>query len=327
MILKANVDTQKIGGQLDYLTMHSAAQYVFQKLMTIPYLNKNMFLFKAEDGPFKYLHGANWDHDKAFNNLLNDTTYLTPIIKLRNNERTFVENNQIIKQQLYKQFFDKNIEINTIPKIIHQIAMADKTKWPKEWFDCQETWKKQFPDFEYKMWKDDELGKLIETDYPWFLETFNKYPKKIQRIDIVRCFILDKYGGIYADMDFMCIKNFYNNLPKNKVSISESPSSMEYLMNSLMCSPKKHPFWMKAINKSKNRMENEKNNIKNKSYLESVLYTTGPQLISHTYDENKDDVNVLPLNEYNPYKNSPDFNDDSKLYTKHFCTAMWLVQN
>jgi hypothetical protein len=110
MILQANVDTQKIGEQLDYLTMHSAAQYVFQKLMTITYLNKNIFLFKAEDGPFKYLHGANWYHDKAFNNLLNDKTYLTPIIKLRNNERTFLENNQIIKQQLYKQFFD----INTI---------------------------------------------------------------------------------------------------------------------------------------------------------------------------------------------------------------------
>lgn len=175
------------------------------------------------------------------------------------------------------------------------------------------------------MWTDEDNLKLIENDYPWFLETFNKYPKNIHRVDIVRYFILDKYGGIYADMDYMCIKNFYNNLPKNKVSISESPYKQnEFLMNSLMCSPKKHSFWMKAINKSKQRMENEQNTIANKSFLEAVLYSTGPQLISHTYDENKVDVNVLPANEYNPHRHDQNFNDDSKLYTKHFNTAHWL---
>jgi hypothetical protein len=57
-------------------------------------------------------------------------------------------------------------------------------------------------------------------------------------------------------MDYMCIKNFYDKLPQDKVSISESPyKNNKYLQNALMCSPRKHPFWMKVINTSTKRLE------------------------------------------------------------------------
>lgn len=206
----------------------------------------------------------------------------------------------------------------SIPKIIHQTAPADKSKWHKEWAQCQESWKRQFPDFEYKMWTDEDNLKLIETDYPWFLDTYKKYSKNIMRFDIIRYFILDKYGGIYADMDYMCIKNFYDKLNPGKVSISESPYTFnEYLQNALMCSPKGHSFWMKVITKSKARMDKNDN-------TEHVLYISGPQLVSHTYEENKNDVDVLPIKEYNPDKNSKEFNEHDKIYTKHFGTATWV---
>ena len=55
--------------------------------------------------------------------------------------------------------------------------------------------------------------------------------------------ILYKYGGIYADMDYMCFKNFYNILPKNKISISESPyKENEEIQNALMISPPNNSF-------------------------------------------------------------------------------------
>ena len=158
---------------------------------------------------------------------------------------------------------------------------------------------------------------LIKTDYPWFLDTYNQYENKINRIDIVRYFILDKYGGIYADMDYICIKNFYNELPTNKVSISESPyKENEIIQNALMCSPKKHSFWMKVITEGKKRWDNNDNR-------NSVLYIAGPQLVSKVYEDNKDDVNVLPFDKYNPKKNTDEFNNDDNLFTKHFFTNTW----
>jgi mannosyltransferase OCH1-like enzyme len=115
--------------------------------------------------------------------------------------------------------------INNIPKIIHQTAPRDKSKWKEEWHSCQQTWKDLFPESEYKhvMWNDDDLENLISNDFPWYYDIYKSYKKNIQRIDIARYFILYKYGGIYADMDYMCMKNFYDTLPSNKVSISESP--------------------------------------------------------------------------------------------------------
>jgi len=223
-----------------------------------------------------------------------------------------------LKNKNSELFINNDNIFTEIPKIIHQTAPSDKSKWHNDWYSCQESWKTHFPDFEYKMWTDEDNLKLIETDYPWFLETYNKYTININRIDIVRYFILYKYGGIYADMDYMCIKNFYNNLPKNKISISESPFKFnEKLQNALMCSPINHPFWMKLIYKSTERLYKNDN-------IGSVLYIAGPQLISDTYDENKDDINILPFDLYNPDPKTEDYNNNDKLFTKHLGTQTWV---
>jgi mannosyltransferase OCH1-like enzyme len=203
---------------------------------------------------------------------------------------------------------------NDIPKIIHQTAPADKTKWNDIWFKCQESWKKHFPDFEYKMWTDEDLDQLIKNDFLWFYEIYEKYDKNIKRIDIARYFILHKYGGIYADMDYICFKNFYDLLPKDKVSIAISrfPEN-EYMQNALMISPKEHPFWMNVIKKATERYNTNYNNG-------FVLDATGPRLIDSTYEENKDYVNPLPVKLYNaPMK---DIGNDEN-YASHYSTLSW----
>ena len=101
-----------------------------------------------------------------------------------------------------------------IPKIIHQTAPADKSTHPLTWTKCHESWKREFPESTYKhiMWTDEDLDILIKNDFPWFYSYYINYPKNIERIDIARYFILYKHGGIYADMDFYCNKNFFNNV-------------------------------------------------------------------------------------------------------------------
>lgn len=38
---------------------------------------------------------------------------------------------------------------------------------------------------------------LIAEKFPWFLDTWFKYPYNIQRADVLRYFVLYEYGGIY----------------------------------------------------------------------------------------------------------------------------------
>ncbi len=209
----------------------------------------------------------------------------------------------------------KTIEAFTqgIPKIIHQSAPADKSKWPEIWSKCQKKWKELFPapKYEYKMWTDEDLDDLMKNDFPEYYDMYKGYDQNIKRFDIARYFILHKYGGIYADMDYICFKNFYDLMPSDKVSISESPyKHNEHLQNALMISPKKHPFWMKVIEKATSRA----------GPGVTVLEATGPVLVSDTYEENKDDVNVLPIDLYNPDKHAP---ENEKYITRHYGTAVW----
>ena len=99
-----------------------------------------------------------------------------------------------------------------IPKIIHQSAPADKSKWPEIWAKCQKKWKELFPapKYEYKMWTDEDLDALMKNDFPEYYDMYKGYDQNIKRFDIARYFILHKYGGIYADMDYICFKNFYD---------------------------------------------------------------------------------------------------------------------
>ena len=219
----------------------------------------------------------------------------------------------------YYKNFSSNIPSN-IPKIIHQTAPSDKNKWHPIWHTCQESWLTHFksPEYEYRMWSDEDLDNLIKTDFNYFYDIYKSYSKNINRIDIARYFILYKYGGIYADMDYKCFNNFYNIIPSDKISISESPYKYnEHLQNALMISPKNHPFWIKVINEAIPRSKDETKN-------EDILYQTGPVLISDVYFKNKDMVNVLPKELWNPHKNDT---NETNIITKHYGSVVWFNNN
>lgn len=44
----------------------------------------------------------------------------------------------------------------------------------------------------------------LQEHYPWFLPTYLSYPYNIQRVDVLRYFILLHHGGLYLDLDVGC---------------------------------------------------------------------------------------------------------------------------
>ena len=134
-----------------------------------------------------------------------------------------------------------------IPKIIHQTAPSNKKKWHPIWESCQNSWKTCFPspEYTYMFWDDDDLANLINTDFPSHAKLYEDFGKDvILKVDFARYAILYKYGGIYADMDFMCKKNFYSKLEEDTISIVESPAPREVVQNSLMASNVGNKLWL-----------------------------------------------------------------------------------
>lgn len=219
---------------------------------------------------------------------------------------------------------------DSVPKIIHQTAPANTDKWHPIWKICQKSWRDKFPDYEYRMWTDEDLDDLIRIKYPWFYPTFSSYDKKIKKIDAARYFIMFEHGGVYADMDFECINNFSHLIPNGKVSIAESPAKNdgrgETHQNALMISPPGHPFWITVFN------ELERNKNQN-----DVLYATGPQIIINSINNSEPEmVNSLPCEKFAPVYTSEfkpiwqtgknwliKTHDEKDVFTKHHGTAVW----
>lgn len=97
--------------------------------------------------------------------------------------------------------------MHVIPKKIFQ-TWKEKTisnnvllKWQKSWINFN-------PTFEYTLWDDNDNRNFVQTKFPELLEHFDAYTKTICRADAIRYMYLYEYGGIYADLDFECIKSF-----------------------------------------------------------------------------------------------------------------------
>lgn len=260
---------------------------------------------------------------------------LSSIFEFNNFDGLFINKYQDIKQVNKYKFcplFNTIKQGENIPKILHQIAPKDKSKWHPLWESCQQTWLLNYPspEYEYKLWSDEEdIENLIKNDFPFFYDIFMNYPKKIQRIDMAKYFILIKYGGIYADMDYYCYKNFYNLVEQNKASIPNSPFlDAEILQNSLIITPVNYPFFYSVIDEAIRRSFNVSITESTKPWIitEIISESVGPKLVSDVYERLKNSLNPLDKELYNPILCSR-FDDEkyneNTCYCKHYGTGWW----
>ena len=216
---------------------------------------------------------------------------------------------------ILSQFGIKN---NMIPKIIHQIAPEDKNLWHPIWFKCHDSWKEHYPEPEYThiMWNDEDIDILIREEFQEYLNLYNSFSFHIIKLDFIRYCILYKYGGIYADMDMFCYKNFYNELKGDGYLIGSAYDD-ELVQNSLMISTVKNTFFKQCINEIYNKYKPFDNS---EIWTNHVVKTSGPRFLSGLYlSFGKNSIGILPHEEYN--------NDlryyTSNLKTRHMMTGRW----
>ncbi len=225
-----------------------------------------------------------------------------------------------------------------IPKIIHQTGPTNKDNWHPLWFKCQESWLQQFPDYDYRFWNDKEIDQLVKEKYPQYWEMYQNFPVHIMKIDFVRFCFMDTFGGIYADLDYYCYKNFSDQLTQNSYVV-ENPFGNDPIENSLMCSEPNSLFFKKCLEKTKQRFDEVKKRDKDKLDLVSVIstneqygkllrpylvfYISGTNLLSSVYRENKNLVSTLSGYQFN----NLDYSYDKCYYTKHVHTGTWGKEN
>lgn len=218
----------------------------------------------------------------------------------------------------------------TIPKIIHHIAPVDQSKWHPIWQRCYPSWKKHFPDFEYKMWTDEhDIDGLVKEHFPEYWPIYQQFPLHIMKIDFARFCILYKYGGIYTDMDIFCYQNFYDEL-NNDVHLLPAPYGKQstngdnLIENALMISPAGHEFFRRCMDESIRVFTSQIRKIDIKFPLNTfqqllVCNLAGPVLVSNVYSQFNSGVKILDPVTYNNHGLSY----DHSFKTKHLLTGIW----
>lgn len=220
---------------------------------------------------------------------------------------------------------------NNIPKIIHQIAPADEGKWHPFWKKCQQSWKNNFSDYKYVLWNDKEdIDTFVKKNYPRFWNLYNAFPVQIMKIDFVRMCFLHKYGGIYADMDVFCYKNFDTYLTKDIYfleNLTEEYTSAKY-ENSMMASIPNHQFLNELMKYTqacfiyyRNQFVKEGNNWRTPSNDAIINNTTGSGMISEAVKSLNQffDIGVFKCSLFN---NRPSSYSENFI-TKHIHTSIW----
>lgn len=140
--------------------------------------------------------------------------------------------------------FDTNsVVTNNIPKIIHLIWVGEND--PPSYFNLHfRKWKELMPDWELRVWRNEDITlQHFPEDIIQLLKTVKK---GAQQADIMRYFIMEKYGGVYLDSDITPHKTLESliQIPDAKVILCHDLElTWQYISIGFFAAEPNHPLF------------------------------------------------------------------------------------
>ena len=191
-----------------------------------------------------------------------------------------------------------------IPRIIHQMWKTSDV--PAAWKPLAESWKRHHPDWEYRLWTDEDCRHLVVERYPSLLPVYDAFSYNIQRADAARYLILHAMGGVYADLDIECLKPLTALLEGHAFVAALEPARHEKNLgeknvacNAFMASVPGHRL-LSAVADNLLKIHPEI------TFHREVLTTTGPLMLARVIRElgADADVTLLPSFSVHPIANN-----------------------
>jgi len=233
----------------------------------------------------------------------------------------------ILANNLYNSFLiHKDVQTQLrIPKKIHQIWLGP-SPLPESFNRLQKTIQDLHSDWEYILWKDEDIVALNLVNKNMY-DASNNYG---QRSDIARYEILYRFGGIYLDVDFECIKSFDDLCYLNFFAGCDYGPRFTVFNGLIGCSPGNLVMLecIKALDIHKRYMKSDLNNIQ---------ATTGPYYLTRCFLKTVDKAGecvILPPQYFYPFpphyckmRNGAKFVQEcisSKSYCVHYWQSSWM---
>ena len=195
----------------------------------------------------------------------------------------------------YTEEINQNKDIKAkIPKKIHQIWLGKK-KLPAKYKIWINSWKRFNKEWEYKLWDEENIKELKVQDFDIYSRDINPG----YRSDIIRYIILKKFGGVYIDTDFECLRKIPNNLLHYNFVSCTIFGNKPSIANGMMMSSPNHIL-----------INNILNSINTEQYvndIQEILKNSGPDKLTNEYfllaKFIEKDTLILPSNYFYPFTN------------------------
>ena len=132
-----------------------------------------------------------------------------------------------------------------IPRIFHQIWVGPDP-FPDEYSRYQETWRTHNPGWELRLWTEDDIPQQLRRP-----EAAERLRVPAERANILRLELLWRYGGVYVDTDFQCLRSIEPLIEDSELFISLAKP--ERVNNALMGSVAGHPLLDEALDRIRPR--------------------------------------------------------------------------
>ena len=213
--------------------------------------------------------------------------------------------------------------METIPKILHMIWIGEKQA-PDYYYIHFDKWKQLMPDWEFKLWSNQELQpELIDYTY---LDLINKSTIGAQKADLLRYYVVNKFGGYYVDADIIPERSLSELDSKNKnlILCHDLEITWGYIINSFFAATPDHPLLELILRQMYSVDFNNKD----------IHLTTGPAALGGAYQCMKENLDCLILPYWYFYRNKKgdlDLNgtylteDREDIFGSHRYAATWTT--
>jgi len=215
-----------------------------------------------------------------------------------------------------------------IEKKIHQIYFDFYGKTFEEnklFVESQKSFLNNCKGYEYKLWSEKECNDLVLQNFPQHYDFYINLRHKIQQVDFARCVILYCCGGLYADLDMICLKPIEELLKNNVVfhNVKDVHPNYSFIENDIMACRKGSNIMLAIINnQQQNYTDVCKKEIYNTWKIRFILQTTGPKYVSRIVKKYM--KGYKPLNNIVYTKAHKDNYDINDYYFMDYKTNSWV---
>jgi mannosyltransferase OCH1-like enzyme len=119
-----------------------------------------------------------------------------------------------------------------IAKIIHQSWKSlESLPLNVKQHQTIESWKSMNPAYTYTFWSDADIPSFVATYFPKYVPLFNRFPKSIMRSDFFRYLVVLQYGGVWSDIDTVCLKPISSWYPSASALVGVELDASDVLLD------------------------------------------------------------------------------------------------